>query len=239
MDSTNFEDFNSPAGGVELSDTLSDWRKKTNGIIEKIDSLETKVDTSDVTNNSIVLGKVQQVASNKLLGNVASGNGNVAEVEIDVTASGLQNSDDTIPSSKAVKDYVDSLFDEYSLKEPTSNASDIIAPSSGSVFITHTAWLDVDLSSAVGSNKALVVLSVQNSNQDPEGIYFRTKGETFERYTGQFDGSSSLVVANSTLGIGAHIVLMTDSAGKIQCRSQDKTVKDVNYKVLAFQKQRV
>lgn len=109
MDSTNFEDFNSPAGGVELSDTLSDWRKKTNGIIEKIDSLETKVETSDVTNNSLVLGKIAQVGDNKLLGNVSGGTANVSQIEIDVTASGLQNSDDTIPSSKAVKDYVDSL----------------------------------------------------------------------------------------------------------------------------------
>jgi hypothetical protein len=113
MDSINFDTFDSPAGGVELSDTLSSWRKKTNGIITKVSSLdsgstalETKVNTSNVNNNSIVLGKVQQVASNKLLGNVGSGNANVAEVEIDVTASGLQDSDDTIPTSKAVKDHV-------------------------------------------------------------------------------------------------------------------------------------
>ena len=117
MDSINFDTFDSPAGGVELSDTLSSWRKKTNGIITKVSSLdsgstalETKVNTSNVNNNSIVLGKVQQVASNKLLGNVGSGNANVAEVEIDVTASGLQDSDDTIPTAKAVKDHIDKRY---------------------------------------------------------------------------------------------------------------------------------
>ena len=113
MDSINFDTFDSPAGGVELSDTLSSWRKKTNGIVTKIsaeaaelDTLQTKVNNFQDGNNTIVLSKVQQVAGNKLLGNVGSGNGNVAQVEIDVTASGLQDSDDTIPTSKAVKDHV-------------------------------------------------------------------------------------------------------------------------------------
>ena len=200
MDSTNFEDFNSPAGGVELSDTLSDWRKKTNGIIEKIDSLETKVETSNVTNNSIVLGKIEQVGDNKLLGNVSGGTANVSQIEIDVTASGLQNSDDTIPSSKAVKDYVDSLFDEYSLKQPTSNAT--------GTFNLTTTFTDIDLSSAVGSNKALVVLSLQDGSRSEEGAYFRTNGETWAAYLNQFDGATALVVGSSEKG--GHIVIMTD-----------------------------
>jgi len=113
MDSINFDTFDSPAGGVELSDTLSSWRKKTNGIITKISSLdaaattlETKVNTSNVNNNSIVFGKIQQVSDNKLLGNVSGSTANVSQIEIDVTASGLQDSDSTIPTSKAVKDHV-------------------------------------------------------------------------------------------------------------------------------------
>ena len=232
MDSTNFEDFNSPAGGVELSDTLSSWRKKTNGIIEKIDSLETKVNTSDINNNSIVLGKVQQVASNKLLGNVGSGNGDVAQVEIDVTASGLQNSDDTIPSSKAVKDYVDSLFDEYSLKQPTSNAT--------GTFNLTTTFTDIDLSTEVGSNKALVVLSIQNiSSGSATSSFFRTKGQDFNPYTSNSSsggGSAAVVVGQGN--IGGHIVIMTDSNGLIQGRSSSSK-NGIEYKVLAFQKQRV
>jgi len=236
MDSINFDTFDSPAGGVELSDTLSSWRKKTNGIITKVSSLdseatalETKVDTSNVNDNSIVLGKVQQVASNKLLGNVGSSTADVAQVEIDVTASGLQNSDDTIPSSKAVKDYVDSLFDEYSLKEPTSNAT--------GTFNLTTTFTDIDLSSAVGSNKALVVLSLQDGSRSAEGAYFRTNGETWAAYTNQFDGATALVVGSSEKG--GHIVIMTDSAGKIEGRAHDDSINDVKYKVLAFQKQRV
>ena len=236
MDSTNFDTFDSPAGGVELSDTLSSWRKKTNGIITKIsseatelDTLQTKVNNFQDGNNTVALTKVQQVAANKLLGNVGSGNGNVAEVEIDVTASGLQNSDDTIPSSKAVKDYVDSLFDEYSLKQPTSNAT--------GTFNLTTSFTDIDLSSAVGSNKALVVLSIQDGSRSAEGAYFRTNGENWAAYTNQFDGATALVVGSGEKG--GHIVIMTDASGKIEGRAHDGSINAVKYKVLAFQKQRV
>jgi len=114
MDSINFDTFDSPAGGVELSDTLSSWRKKTNGIIAKIsseeaglDALQQKVNGFQDGANTVALGKIQQVSDNKLLGNVSGNTADVSQIEIDVTASGLQNSDDTIPTSKAVKDYVD------------------------------------------------------------------------------------------------------------------------------------
>jgi len=234
MDSTNFSTFTT--NGVELSDTLSSWRKKTNGIITKIsseatelDTLQTKVNNFQDGNNTVALTKVQKVAGNKLLGNVASDSQNVVEIEIDVTASGLQNSDDTIPSSKAVKDYVDSLFDEYSLKQPTSNAT--------GTFNLTTTFTDIDLSSAVGSNKALVVLSLQDGSRSAEGAYFRTNGETWAAYTNQFDGATALVVGSSEKG--GHIVIMTDAAGKIEGRSHDSSINAVKYKVLAFQKQRV
>jgi hypothetical protein len=234
MDSTNFSTFTT--NGVELSDTLSSWRKKTNGIITKIsseatelDTLQTKVNNFQDGNNTVALTKVQKVAGNKLLGNVASDSQNVVEIEIDVTASGLQNSDDTIPSSKAVKDYVDSLFDEYSLKQPTSNAT--------GTFNLTTTFTDIDLSSAVGSNKALVVLSLQDGSRSAEGAYFRTNGETWAAYTNQFDGATALVVGSSEKG--GHIVIMTDAAGKIEGRSDDNSINAVKYKVLAFQKQRV
>lgn len=109
MDSTNFEDFNSPAGGVELSDTLSSWRKKTNGIIEKIDSLETKVNTSNVNNNSIVLGKIEQVPNLKVLGNTSGSPANVSEVSILDQDTLSSNSATALATQQSIKAYVDSL----------------------------------------------------------------------------------------------------------------------------------
>lgn len=229
MDSTNFEDFNSPAGGVELSDTLSDWRKKTNGIIEKIDSLETKVETSDVTNNSLVLGKIEQISNLKVLGNTSGSTANVSQISVLDQDTLSSNSATALATQQSIKAYVDNLFDEYSLKEPTSNAT--------GTFNLTTTFTDIDLSSAVGSNKALVVLSLQDGSRVAEGVYFRTNGETWAAYTNQFDGATALVVGSSEKG--GHIVIMTDSAGKIEGRSDDDAINDIKYKVLAFQKQRV
>lgn len=229
MDSTNFEDFNSPAGGVELSDTLSDWRKKTNGIIEKIDSLETKVETSDVTNNSLVLGKIEQISNLKVLGNTSGSTANVSQISVLDQDTLSSNSATALATQQSIKAYVDNLFDEYSLKEPTSNAT--------GTFNLTTTFTDIDLSSAVGSNKALVVLSLQDGSRVAEGVYFRTNGETWAAYTNQFDGATALVVGSSEFG--GHIVIMTDSAGKIEGRSDDDAINDIKYKVLAFQKQRV
>jgi len=126
MDYTNFDTFKSPAGGVELSDTLSSWRKKTNGIVMKVDSLDstagtlagtvsaltTTVANSEVDNNSILLSKVQLLGNNKLLGNTSGSTADVSVVSIvDETAGITANDNDTsIPTSAAVKHYSDNKF---------------------------------------------------------------------------------------------------------------------------------
>ena len=112
MDSINFSNFTT--NGVELSDTLSSWRKKTNGIIEKISTEATalsSIKSGGVNNNSLTLNKIVKIGDNKLLGNVSGSNpADVSQIEIDVTASGLQDSDDTIPTSKAVKDHINKRY---------------------------------------------------------------------------------------------------------------------------------
>lgn len=115
-----FSDFNSPdAGtteggtteaGVILTDTLEGWREKTNGIIEKVNELDNDIDlirAGGLNVHSLAFDKIVEVNSKRLLGNIGSSTDDVAEIEIDVTDSGLQDSDDTIPTSKAVKDYID------------------------------------------------------------------------------------------------------------------------------------
>lgn len=89
MDSINFDTFDSPAGGVELSDTLSSWRKKTNGIVTKISSLDSslsttnsnistlegKVNNSGFNDHSLTLAKLQEVSNLKVLGNTSGSAG--------------------------------------------------------------------------------------------------------------------------------------------------------------------
>lgn len=74
MDSINFEDFNSPADGVELTDTFDTWRKKTNGIIQKVDSVEDRIDNGDVGIGTITSNKL----ANNSVTTLAITNGSVA-----------------------------------------------------------------------------------------------------------------------------------------------------------------
>lgn len=64
------------------------------------------VTTIKINNNAVTLGKIQQIAALKLLGNVTGSTANVAEIEIKTAVDGTA-SDANIPTTKAVKDYVD------------------------------------------------------------------------------------------------------------------------------------
>ena len=67
------------------------------------------VTTVKLGDNQITYAKIQQVANNKLLGNVSGATANVAEVSI-ITATDLSGSaNSNIPSTAAVKAYVDGL----------------------------------------------------------------------------------------------------------------------------------
>lgn len=64
------------------------------------------VTTIKINNNAVTLGKIQQIAALKLLGNVTGSTANVAEIDIKTAVDGTA-SDANIPTTKAVKDYVD------------------------------------------------------------------------------------------------------------------------------------
>ncbi len=68
-----------------------------------------KLPDSTGTTDGVTYAKMQYVTdAGKLLGRVTSGSGVIEEVDIDTNLSVVSSSDDTIPSAKAVKDYVDS-----------------------------------------------------------------------------------------------------------------------------------
>jgi len=109
MDSTNFDTFDSPAGGVELSDNLNDWRKKTNGIIQKITALQAEVDSGDIDDNAVVLGKLEQIANLKVLGNISGSSADVSEVSILDEDTFSSNSATALATQQSIKAYVDSI----------------------------------------------------------------------------------------------------------------------------------
>ena len=153
MDSTNFEDFNSPAGGVELSDTLSSWRKKTNGIVVEVDSvkstaatldgtvsaLATTVATSAVNNNSLALGKIAQISNLKVLGNTSGSTANVSQISVLDQDTLSSNSPTALATQQSIKAYVDSIKFSKSYRHILANA-DLANGHSG--FATSTTSLN-------------------------------------------------------------------------------------------------
>jgi hypothetical protein len=68
-----------------------------------------KLPDSTSTTDGVTYQKLQYVsANNKLLGRTTSGSGVVEELDIYTSLAVVSSDDDTIPSAKAVKDYVDS-----------------------------------------------------------------------------------------------------------------------------------
>ena len=110
MDSTNFDTFDSPAGGVELSDNLNDWRKKTNGIIQKITALQAEVDSGDIDDNAVVLEKLEQIANLKVLGNTSGSSADVSEVSILDEDTFSSNSATALATQQSIKAYVDKRY---------------------------------------------------------------------------------------------------------------------------------
>ena len=153
MDSINFDTFDSPAGGVELSDTLSSWRKKTNGIVVEVDSvkstaatldgtvsaLATTVATSAVNNNSLALGKIAQISNLKVLGNTSGSTANVSQISVLDQDTLSSNSPTALATQQSIKAYVDSIKFSKSYRHILANA-DLANGHSG--FATSTTSLN-------------------------------------------------------------------------------------------------
>jgi hypothetical protein len=120
------------------------------------------------------------------------------------------------------KDYVD----EYALT---------YSGATGTFSTTAGTFVDLDLSSIVGSNRALVILEVYDCSVG-NGIFYRTKGSTLVPFAGAtYTGWGA---ASGTLGTsdnGGTVVVMTDQNGIMQHRA-DSTSTGVKYTVQAFQK---
>ena len=115
MDSTDFSTFTDD--GVELTDTLSDWRLKTNGIVVEVDAvkttaatLATTVATSAVNDNSLVLEKIEQIPNLTVLGNTSGSSASVSEVSVLDQDTLSSNSATALATQQSIKSYVDNQF---------------------------------------------------------------------------------------------------------------------------------
>tara|TARA_R110002167_G_C12491903_1_gene635490 strand:- start:159 stop:854 length:696 start_codon:yes stop_codon:yes gene_type:complete len=119
-----------------------------------------------------------------------------------------------LATSESIKAYVD--------------ANSGLQGSTATGTITGTSsFQELDLSSVVGSNKAMVIMEVFGGNLTRD-ISFRTKGSPI---TG-LGGSSSVNAGNN--GVGGTVVVTTDSSGKLEYRGGGPSI-GITYVVQAFQ----
>ena len=140
------------------------------------------------------------------------------------------NDDDTMsnasPTTLATSESIKAYVDEYSLKY--SGATGTING------VGAYVYADLDLSTTVGSNRALVILEVEGGST-ASSIFFRTKGSTVKPY-----GTTSLGGWGASGGIisgpndGSVITVITDSNGVIEYTAGTTT--GISYTVQAYQK---
>ena len=129
--------------------------------------------------------------------------------------------DTTLATSKSIKAYVD----EYAMK---------YSGATGTTSVT-TSFADLDLSSVVGANRAMVILELWDASTN-SSLMLRPKGSVFEvrgTFSNSGYGASGLFV--STTNEGGTAVLTTDASGVIEIKG-DSAASGINYKIQAYQK---
>lgn len=123
----------------------------------------------------------------------------------------LLGTTNTVPTSEAVREYVESkayYYNTYSAYVITSTIP------------VYTNWVDIDLSSGVGPPNSMCYIKVVGTTTGTKDLVFRTKGDAFNLCTSTATitslGSTSVAITN---GAGGYITVMTDSSGVIQATS--------------------
>jgi hypothetical protein len=80
-------------------------------------------------------------------------------------------------------------------------------------------WTDLDLSSVVGAQVALVIIKVINITTNLRTLAVRKNGDTDDFY----EGSASYGCAESDIKTSTHVVFLvfTDSTGKIEWKTEE------------------
>jgi len=129
--------------------------------------------------------------------------------------------DTTLATSESIKAYVD----EYNLK---------YSGSTGTISVT-TSFADWDLSSVVGSNRAMVIIELWDSSTFIS-LIAKTKGSLVETYLGSsFGGWGASGLAVSSTNQGGTIAVITNELGVIEIKGT-ASASGINYKIQAYQK---
>tara|TARA_R110000764_G_scaffold68667_1_gene142478 strand:+ start:873 stop:1556 length:684 start_codon:yes stop_codon:yes gene_type:complete len=155
--------------------------------------------------------------------------------QANLTALGNTSGSSAVPTAVAIldednmsSDSATSLATQQSIKKYVDDSSGLKASTATGTISGTTSYTELDLSSVVGSNKAMVIMEVYNANTI-RTFHFKTNGSP-QNYT----SISASSVAVSTSNVGGTVVVTTDSAGKLQHRA-NLTSSGTTYVVQAFQ----
>jgi membrane-bound inhibitor of C-type lysozyme len=203
-------------------------------------------DSSSKT-TGVTFAKMQHISTAQVLGRVSASEGDVEEVGVIIGGSGdaglLFDNDDMLDNSDtaggsatrgATQQSIKAYIDEYSLKYSGATANDLQV--SG-----ISTYRDLDLSSVVGSNRALVIMQVFGGSGSTN-TYFRTKGTDVRPFGGSnvsgYGASGGVVGPAGTDGDGYTCVVITDENGVIEYTGGDASVTGISYRMQAYQKLR-
>ncbi len=131
--------------------------------------------------------------------------------------------DTKLATAESIKAYVDN---NSGLRASTATGTITIA--------SANTFQDFDLSSVVGSNKAMVIMEVFDANVSGRTIFFRTKGSSVSPY-GASNQAGSNTALLGTFDNGNTVIVTTDSSGVLEVLTGGLALSNVKYAVQAFQ----
>jgi len=220
-DAVTSVDLNNVANAATFNDPVDETS------LELITS-GTNIGKLQIKDAGVTKAKIENVANLRVLGNT-SGSA-VAPQEVEILDDDTMDTADatTLATSESIKAYVD----EYALKYSGSTGNDLQV----SGFSTYR---DLDLSSVVGANRALVIMELEGVDSSSLGadIFFRTKGSTVKPVgfaTNPGFGASGGFVNGSNDGFTC--VVITNASGVLEYTGTNAT--GISYVVQAYQKLR-
>ena len=184
------------------------------------------VTTDKVLDANITVAKIGGITDSlKVIGRTTAGAGAAEEVTINDDDDLSSASAITLATDESIKAYVDSLL-QYQMKYSGSTGT----------ISTTTSWADWDLSSFVGSNRALVIIELYDASNVNQ-LLLKTKGSQVSGgyVSGNVSGWGSSGICLSTTDQGGTVQVITDENGFVEVQAYTAGT-DINYTIQAYQK---
>ena len=208
----------------KIADSNVTTAKIANNNVTTSKIANSNITTEKIADSNVTKGKIENVANMKVLGNTSGSSAAPQEVSILDEDDMESNSNTALATQQSIKAYVDSLT-EYNLK---------YSGSTGTVSVTNS-FSDWDLSSVVGSNRAMVIIELRDSSTFIS-LFARTKNSSVSPYSGNsFGGWGAPGMAISTSNTGGTIMVLTDELGVIELKGT-ANASSIDYTIQAYQK---